>query len=311
MFDVWSSRAHCSGMPCAETALGLAVGCRGASEYEWPIANRRNSQWTPQWRHQSQRVWCVQSLKAEKSPVAPCPDPSSYHLRKKTRMLMLLQNKLIINGSTLRYSEPQVSEMTGAWLSSHFFRLQKRLRWFCSEVFAPRAQTAAVWSCGWPRGSLCRTRCWRWCCSCGPEGRGVYPQSRRYRTSLEVVQEGGERRAHWATTGRGTAWSQTDRVADRGCETALTSAWGTGVIMQRPEVAPDDQSRRRVAPSAPGAISDVKTKKSIKAFLPNGACMWCKVIWKWHFQAYRLLGRTMHLKRLIWMDASIHFWTCT
>lgn len=35
-----------------------------------------------------------------------------------------------------------------------------------------------------------------------------------------------------------TARSQTDRVADRGCETALTSAWGTGVIMQRAEVAP-------------------------------------------------------------------------
>lgn len=35
---------------------------------------------------------------------------------------------------------------------------------------------------------------------------------------------GGERRAHWAKMGRGTARSQTDRVADRGCETALTSA---------------------------------------------------------------------------------------
>lgn len=161
----------------------------------------------------------------------------------QTRMLVLLQNKLTIN-----QCQPLLQS------SSHFFQLQKRLRWFCCEVFSPRAQRAAVWSCGWPRGSLCRSRCWRWCCPSGLEGREVYPQSRRYRTSLD-----GGRRAHWARMGQGTAQTTIDRVANREGARQRShqheaQAWSCSDLRR----CPNDQRRGRGAASTPGAKSQIE-----------------------------------------------------
>lgn len=195
-------------------------------------------------------------------------------------MLVLLQNKLIA-----KECQP--------WLqsSSNFFQLQKRLRWFCCEVFSPRAQRAVVWSCGWPRASLCQSRCWRWCCSSGPEGQGVYPQSRRYRTSLDGGG-GGRRRAHWARMDQGTAQTTIDRVAHREGARQRShqheaQVWSCSDLRR----SPNGQQGGRGAASTPGADSGIE-KERYKCV--NGTYMWCKVqssetYRKWLSHAYRRL----------------------
>lgn len=296
MFDVWSSRAHCSGMPCAETALGPAGGCRGASEYEQNNNNNNSKQ---------EKLTVNSPVTASKPTCMVCSKSEGGEIsgRSLSRSFFLPPKKKKKKGCWCY--ERINSSYTGQHWATVNHRYQKGLETCCPLTFFGSRKD---WDDFVPRFSFLGHRRQRFGAVVGREGvfagtgaeDGAAHADRRgggFILRVAVIAHlwrlfgRGERRAHWAKMDRGKAQSQTDRVADRGCETALTSAWGTDVIMQRPEVAPDDQSWGRVAPSAPGAISDVQTKKSIKAFLPNGACMWCKVIWKWHFKFTDYWGR--------------------